>query len=337
MPPPGGDTALALLKAPQRRMLRTLADVLADGDMVQLDQVVCTLPSLETDHLAVLRGGLEILFEMAGSEMAVDRGTFIEAMARGQLPPGTRVPAPHAAEANLAEDRAADLGDVAAVKAKPERRGSIDVANRVVIVGGELVPENGPDEPKGRRKSRELLKQEVDEKEMQECSFAPKLTKYPSYLKGNARPKTAPSRRDAKPSSPQWPQGVPVPPADAFSASRRTKRVEAMLEERFREEQKELTFKPKINPAPARQEPRPSIRASKASAELRAARKSSFKWSESLRGQVSGAETDAPRSFFSPPARGLDSASDRSSEADVPQSATFRRSEGYEHQVVLRG
>ena len=64
----------------------------------------------------------------------------------------------------MAEDRAADLGDVAAVKAKPERRGSIDVANRVVIVGGELVPENGPDEPKGRRKSRELLKQEVRRK-----------------------------------------------------------------------------------------------------------------------------------------------------------------------------
>jgi hypothetical protein len=234
-----------------------------------------------------------------------------------------------AADSCRPEERASDLGDAAAVKAKPERRGSTDV-DRVVIVAGELVPESGPEEPHGRRKSREYLKQQVEEKEMQECSFAPKLTKYPSYLKSKPQTKT-PCWREAKQSQPT--SGIPMPP-EASLTSRRTKRVEAMLEERFRNEQKELTFTPKINPAPSRQDSRPPLRASKASAELRAARKSTFKWSESLRGQV--AETDAPRSFFSPPARGLESASEQSSEAEVAR-ATFRRSEGYEHQVVLRG
>jgi hypothetical protein len=333
MPAAAADTAMALLKPPQRRMLRTLADALAQGDRVQLDQVVCTLPSLETDHLAVLRAGLEILFDMAGSEMDVDKETFIEAMARGQLPPGTRVPSRQAADSSHAEDRAADLGgEPAPAKAKPERRGSTDV-NRVVIVGGELVPESGEEEPHGRRKSRQALKQQVEEKEMRECSFAPKLTKYPAYLRGNAQTKT-PCWKESK--QPLQHQGVPVPPAEASTASRRTKRVEAMLEQKFQQEQKELTFKPKINPAPSRQDARPSVRASKASAELRAARKSSFKWHESLRGQVSGDTTEAPRSFFSPPARGLDEASDRSSEAEVGRP-TFRRAEGFDHQVVLRG
>merc|ERR1719379_3056399 len=212
----GGD-AMALLKPAQRRMLRTLADALANGDEVQLDQVVCTLPSLETDHLAVLRAGLEILFEMAGSEMVVDKGTFLEAMARGQLPPGTRVPTRYAADSSQAEERAADLGEATTVKARQDRRGSADV-NRVVIVGGELVPEHGPDEPQtgGRRKSREALKQEVAEKEMRECSFAPKLTKYPSYLKGNSQTKP-PCWKESK--QPQLqPSGVPLPPPEASSS-----------------------------------------------------------------------------------------------------------------------
>merc|ERR1719484_190008 len=77
-----------------------------------------------------------------------------------------------------------------------------------------------------RRKSVQALEEEMRAKEMRECSFAPKLTKPPAYLKWNKekRPARAPAPRTRGSSPP---------------ATRRAQRVREMLEERQAEEQKE--------------------------------------------------------------------------------------------------
>lgn len=364
-------------------MLLGLADTLAEDNRVQLDAVVCQLPSLATDRLDVLRQGLEILFERAGPAMVVDKETFLEAMATGQLtarggkasvpqvggfarsdgrragrsarsdrsdedgPSGFR-PAPRP-EQSARSDRSDEDGYPADEESR-YTRDSVDTRCTVTI------PRAAPAYPgaylAGRRKTTQMLEDEIRGKEMRECTFAPKTNKYPARgappLKwGKAGdPDHAPPRpRSAVPRCAPAPAeaGGLLPAKGRDRASRRTQRVREMLDERLDAEQKECTFAPKINPAP-----RPSSAGGpKPDQSLRGGVRPRFKWQESLRGGPGTAQPASRedigsqlvgRSFFDPP-RGDGDGSSRCSSEERDQTGRGpprTRSDGFSHQVVLR-
>jgi hypothetical protein len=355
-------TPLDQLPKAKRKLLLQLASALSEGDTIQLDTVVCQLPELGTEHLGVLRAGLEILFDVAGAGMVVDRATFLDCMARGQLPQsdprrgGTAArPADSATRDDSQKERSGDLSNTA--KADRGNARATEARKKVIVVSGEVVDAQKADSGKaesGRRRSTADLRKEQEAKEMRECSFAPKLTKY----KGS-RPVAVPCKLRVNASNnDNSVGGSTLAKCESKLTSRRAQKVEEMLEQRWQNEQKELTFTPKINPAPARVD-KPAVRSSRESRELRSSKRSNYKWQESLRGMAvpmepgvepMGLSDDgeefvdedellqtAPRpSFFAPPPRNGHLASRESSEERDGRPTTFKRSEGFAHQVVLR-
>jgi len=331
------ESHLALLPAAKRKMLQSLAEHLAGPrNEVQLDAVVCQLPQLETDKLDALRSGLEILFERAGPAMVVDKATFLDAMALGQMPnrgpaPAERRPARRSQEMSYDPSEGSDLAELPAQRSRREDRNEAPAdTGRPLVRPAVYASAYGGT---ARRKSVQALEEEMRAKEMRECSFAPKLTKPPAYLKWS-KEKRQP-RAVAPPRAASTSQLVPTR-GSSPRATRRTQRVREMLEERQAEEMKECTFAPKINPAPKQSvanglSHRPPVVG---------VRRSQYKWQDSLRTQgaqpASREDAASARSFFNPPPREFERSRSSSEYSEEEARGLRALSHAMSHQVVLR-
>jgi len=364
-----GAPSVQMLPLSKRKILQVLSETLAaDATEVHLDEVICQLPSLETELLDVLRAGLEILFDLAGPGMVVDKDTFLEAMARGQLAQGhgsranptaarSGTPTRPRAGSQMRPPKARAASPAPAPRPAPTptplrstytppvqharppvprtpASGRKDVVKRVEGCDATFV---------SRRQSKTQLQEAMKEKELSECTFAPKLAKFPKYL---ARKENI-DRQDGRMSTMNRSRSVgsglgggvggfnPPPRAPASGKdrgggmTRRQARVQEMIREKEQEVLKECCFTPKVNPAPKMRDGPVITRSSKSLSV--AHRPQQFKWKESLRGMLPGNEdAEQPRSFFSAPVR--------RNEDDIQEGELQNQfNSAFDTAVVLRG
>lgn len=268
---PKAEDVLSLLTREQQEMVRALAASLCTNGVVLLDEVVAKLPDLGTEKLDLLRDGLESLFEAAGEEMDVPEEVFVATIARS-LVQKTHPTAPK----SRAATREMAMAKGGSARAQPDVRRP---------VGRELA---NPAQSRLRKSKAELLAA-AKAREMRECTFAPRQ-------QSTAK---CPQRR------PSLDAEIPFNRGEGNRVAARARRALELAEAKQREEERECTFKPKINPCPKFTEsalsPHPFSPALKAPA-LRSGR---LTWEDSLRGETRRAdhETGPARCFFSPPRR----------------------------------